>query len=382
MRQETELPSEVVENPSRRYCTQFVVEGSGFDVGGLRGELVSLGDSLIIAGSGTKAKIHIHSDSPDAVFHKASSRGSITSQRIEDMAAQFRAAHVPHADIAIVVDSSCDLPAEDWEKNDIYMVPIVLNLEGRSYLDKYTITPEAFFSLIHDGARGHPTTSQPAPAEYRGRFEFLLRHYSSVISLSISSGISGTFDAAKSGARLAGGDVTVIDSKTTSIGLGLLARRIAEAVRAGASKEEAVRLAESLVSRVRVHLAARSLEALVRSGRVGRAKGFAANLLHLAPLIRLNAATDGKPVQGPLFMGVRDGVRKILRHMEREIGGGRPTDFAVAHANAKGNADWFRDRIVKSFSPRREPYVVDATTVLAAHIGEGAVGVGYILEEG
>jgi DegV family protein with EDD domain len=379
---EAEVPSEVVEHPSYRFCTQFVVEGSGIDVGALRGELAGLGDSLIVAGSAAKAKIHIHSDSPEQVFRRVDRRGTVTNQRIEDMAAQYRAAHTPHRDIAFVVDSSCDLPPETWERHAIHMVPIIVRLNGRTYLDKYTITPEILFSLLHDGTRAHPSTSQPAPSDFRGRYEFLLRHYSSVISLSIPAGLSGTFDAARLGARMAGGDVTVIDSKTTSIGLGLLTRRAAEAVERGATKEETVALVERLIRRVRIHLTVPSLDALMRSGRVGRARGFAANLLNLTPLIQLNAETNGKPVQGPTVFGVREGRRKILQLMEREIDHRLPTEFAIAHANAYEHAAWFKERIMKTFTLATEPFIVEATTVLAAHIGEGAVGVSYILPEG
>jgi len=95
-------------------------------------------------GSSARAKIHLHSNSPAQAFRRVDRHGRIASQRIEDMTAQYRAAHVPHRDIALVVDSSCDLPPDAWERHNIHMVPCQLIFNGRTYLDKLSITPTYF----------------------------------------------------------------------------------------------------------------------------------------------------------------------------------------------------------------------------------------------
>jgi len=376
---------ETVEDPAFRYCTQFVVEGSDIDAGALRRELGGLGDSLIVAGSAARAKIHIHTDSPAQAFRRVDRHGRVAGQKIEDMRAQFRAAHLPHRDIALVVDSSCDLPADVWEKHTIHSIPCLLLFNQKTYLDKLTMTPELLFTVLRETRRdrssGHPTTSQPTPADFRDRYQFLLAHHRHVISLSLSGALSGTFDAACAGARLAGGGVEVIDSKSASIGLGLIARRAAEAIESGASRDEVVELVHALIPRLRVHLTVKSLDSLVRSGRVSRMKGGIANLFNLKPLIRLSAETGGKPVQGSTVLGVRGGRRKILELLKAEIDPAVPTEFAITHANAPADALWFKEMIEANFTLSREPFVVDTTSVLAVHVGEGAVGIAYILPE-
>jgi uncharacterized protein len=380
-----EVPAveEVAEDPVFRYCTQFVLEGSDIEPGRLRRELAALGDSLIIAGSAARAKVHLHTESPAQAFRIVDRHGTVASQKVEDMRAQYRAAHTPHPGIALVVDSSCDLPAETWEKHSIHCIPCQLVMNGKTYLDKLTMTPDLLFTVVREARRdrsaGHPTTSQPTPGDFRGRYEFLLAHYSHVISLSLSSGLSGTFDAARTGARLAGPAVEVIDSMSTSIGLGLLARRAGEAIDAGAGRDEVAALVRDLIPRLRVHLAVRTLDSLVRSGRVSRLKGRVANLLHLKPLIRLSAATGGKAVQGSTVLGVKGGRKKILELMRSELDPAVPTEFAITHVNALPDALWFKKQIEENFTPAREPFVVEATSVLAIHVGEGAVGIAYIL---
>ena len=386
--EDDEVAGEAVENPEFRYCTQFVMEDCTISIGQMRDELSAMGNALIVAGSPTRAKIHIHSNTPALVFQRVVPHGNIASHRVEDMRAQYRAAHVAHPHVAIAVDSACDLPAEVLDEHTVHVIPCLLRLGGRTYLDKFSITPPILFSLLRSGGPGgtrgsagrdHPTTSQPSPADFRNRYEFLLRHYDSVISLSLSSGISGTYDSARTGARLAGAGVEVIDTRSVSIGLGLLVRRAAEAVETGASREEVIALMQRLIPGVRIHFAVPSLESLVRSGRVSRIKGLAAGLLNLKPVLSLSALTDGKVEQGATVLGVRGGRKKILRMMERDIDPGTPTEFAIAHANSEENVRWFQDRIAERFTLARPPFVVELTSVLAAHIGEGAVGVGYIL---
>ncbi len=373
-----EPASQALEEPAFHYCTQFVLEGSDIDPKVIREALADLGDSLIVAGSAAKAKIHVHCDAPAEAMRRIEKHGSVTGQRVEDMVAQYRAAHGAHPDVALVVDSSCDLPAEAWQRHNIHVVPCLLLFNGRTYLDKLTVDPQSLFAMLRRTATGCATTSQPAPADFRSKLEFLARHYRGAVVLTLPASISGTHDSARTGARLAGGDVTTIDSMTTSVGMGLIARRAAEAIEAGATKEQVVALVNRLVPGVHIHVTVRSLDNLVRSGRVGRVKGFVANLLHLKPLIRLGIETRGRPVQGATVFGVRGGRRRILEILRREIAAGKPVEFGIAHANAPQDAEWFRERISESFTLARETFVVEATTVLANHIGEGAVGLAWL----
>jgi DegV family protein with EDD domain len=383
---EEPAPEPVSERPVFRYCTQCLVEGMDLEAKTLRGELATFGDSIIVAGSRTRAKVHIHTDQPAKVVELLVRHGRVESQRVEDMRAQFRAAHTPHPGVAIVVDSACDLPAEAWERHAIHLVPCLLRRGEQTWLDKLTIDPETFHAMLRAPRRGpHPATSQPAPADYQARFDFLLQHYREVLSLSLSGSVSGTYDAARAAAKAVAGAhgsrIETVDTRSASIGMGLLARRAAEAVEAGASAAEAAALVRRLMPRVRIHLAVPSLDGLVRSGRVSPLKGLAANLLGLKPLIRLDAATDGRPVLGATVFGVRGGRRRILEIAAAELDARVPVEFAIAHADAPDDARWLAARIAERFALARQIIVVEATAVLVAHIGLGSVGVAYLVPE-
>jgi uncharacterized protein len=381
---EDPAPEPAGEDPVFRYCTQCLLDGADLDTRVLREQLEPFGDSIIVAGSRARMKIHLHTGEPAKVVELLVRHGRVESQRVEDMRAQFRAAHTPHPGVALVVDSACDLPAEAWERHAIHLVPCILRRGEQTWLDKLTIDPGTFHAMLRSPRRGpHPTTSQPAPADYQGRFDFLLQHYREVVSLSLSGAVSGTFDAARSAAmavgRERGARIETVDTRSASIGMGLLARRAAEAVEAGASAAEAAALVRGLVPQLRIHLAVPSLEGLVRSGRVSPLKGLAANLLGLKPLIRLEAATGGRPVLGATVFGVRAGRRRILEIAAAELDPRVPVEFAIAHADAPDDARWLKARIEERFALAREIFVVEATAVLVAYIGMGSVGLAYLV---
>ena len=383
---EEPAPEPAGENPVFRYCTQCLVEAADLDAKALRESLAPFGDSIIVAGSRTRAKVHIHTGQPAKVVDLLVRHGRVESQRVEDMSAQFRAAHTPHPGVAIVVDSACDLTAEAWERHNIHLVPCVLRRGEQTWLDKLTIDPGTFHAMLRGPGRGpHPATSQPAPGDYQARFDFLLQHYREVLSLSLSGSVSGTYDAARAAAKAVGKErgarVETIDTRSASIGMGLLVRRAAEAVEAGASAADAAALVRRLIPRVRIHLAVPSLEGLVRSGRVSPLKGVAANLLGLKPLIRMDAASDGRPVLGSAVFGVRAGRRRILEIAAAELDSRVPVEFAIAHADAPDDAQWLKQRIEERFALAREIFVVEATAVLVAHIGLGSVGLAYLVPD-
>jgi DegV family protein with EDD domain len=375
------VPNEVMEDPRFRYCTQFVMEHSDADISTLKADIGSLGDSLIVAGSPMRAKIHIHSDTPALVLEQVEKHGTVTNQRAEDMKFQFRAAHAPHAPTALVVDSLCDLPRETLDAHLIHMVPVLVFQGKKTYLDKLTVTTDRVFSMLRDSSLPHPTTSQPAPADFKNRFDFLLSHYSGIVSLSVSGNISGTFDSSRAAARMCGSAVEAIDTKTVSIGIGLIARRAAEAVSAGKSREEVVELVRRLIPRVRIHFTVPTLEHLIRSGRLTRAKGLAAKALNLRPIIGIGAKTGGRLEQETVVFGARNGLGKIMEMLRAEIDPKVPVEFAVGHSNGLEDAQWLRDRIGEFFTTARETFICQVTTSLAVHVGEGASGVAYLEPE-
>jgi len=302
-----------------QYCTECIIAGQEIDHNVLRSKLGEFGDSLIIAGGSTKAKIHIHTNSPRDVFHLAEEFGEIVDEKADDMRTQFKSAHTAHGEIALVVDSSCDLPKEVTEEFDIQIVPLRVLFGEKSYVDKLSLTPEDFYLLMRENEEINPTTSQPTPGDFLNKFEFLGEHYKQILAITLSGGLSGTTESARTAARNAdvSAEIAIIDSKNASVATGMIVRKVAEALRDGASFEEAQTLAQILVGRTGLYLAVPQLETLIRGGRVGRVQGVLAKGLNLKPIITVTP--EGKAEKAATALGFDGSKQKILKLMEKRF---------------------------------------------------------------
>lgn len=363
---------------SARYCTECLVEGEDIPVAQLRRELEPLGNSLIVAGSSRKARIHIHTNEPEQVFERAGSYGEVIGPKADDMSKQFETAHTAHGDVAIVVDSACDIPQELAEKPYIAVVPLSINFGMQRYVDKIGLSAHRFYELLAEEDRPHPTTSQPTAYEFRKQYSFLGHYYRHLITLSISGALSGTVDAARTGipAELGEGSVEVVDTKNLSVAMGLVVRRLCEAIEDGADAAEVTALARRLVGKLRLLVAVRSVKWMVKGGRVSKSKGFLAKLLGILPVMTINK--EGRAVSEGYVRSLEGGIKRILRKIEREIDPAKPVDFAVTHVNNEGDAYALKRELERRFTPRGEIFVLDAAPVLASHTGFGTTAVAYL----
>ncbi len=376
---ETPRISENAEEITFRYCTECIIEGEHIDHGDLRLRLAELGDSLIVAGSSARAKVHVHTDDPGAVFRIAEQQGTLRHQKADDMHKQYTAAHSPHAETALVIDSSCDLPEEFLEKSFVHMVPVKVIFGADSYIDKVALSPQQYYELLRTRRNETATTSQPAPGDFEKVFSFLTDHYRNIVYLGLSEALSGTIDSARSALERIPRreDVHLFDSRMATVGSGLIARRVIEALEAGRPFEKLPALIEDLVARTRLLIAIPSLDALLRSGRLGKTKGLVAKLLNLRPLLTLDAR--GRVVKAAMIRGADAGREKLIALLRRELGDGAVTDFAIGHVDAEETARWFKERIQRYFNPAREVYFTDASPALATHTGFGTAAVAYLI---
>ena len=332
-----------------------------------------------MAGSTEKVRIHIHTDEPEAVFERAGQYGEVIGPKADDMSKQFETAHTAHGEVALVVDSACDIPPELAEKPYIAMVPLSISFGMQRYVDKIGLSSARYYELLGEEDRPHPTTSQPTAYDFRKQYAFLAKHYRHLITLSLSGALSGTIDAARTGipAELPEGTtVEVVDTRNVSVAIGLVVRRLAEAIEAGAEAADVAKLARRLVGRLRLLVAVKTVDWMVKGGRVSRGKGTFAKLLGVLPIMTLDR--EGKAVSDGLVRSFEGGIRRILRTIEKEVDPSRPIDFAVTHVNNEEDARALKREIEQRFTPRGEVFVLDAAPVLASHTGFGTTAVAYL----
>src|SRR5512138_204452 len=383
-----ETASEVPAGPVRlRYCTEGLIRprpglgGAGLDRERLKAEIAGFGDSLVIAGSPDVLRFHIHTDTPALLFHKIRGTGDLVFQKADDMLRQYEAAHARKWPIALVTDSTCDLPPEVLDRYQVHVVPMQLNLGGACYLDKVTIAPDQFYARL-DECRDYPTTSQPTPQAFESLFASLAGSYDSIIAIHLSQKLSGTYSTSVAAARRVsertGKTITVIDSRTISGALGLVVLEAARRIEDGRPHEEAVQAAERIAPRTKLLVGVRTLKFMVRSGRVSPMAGAAAKALNLKPIVTLGA--NGETRIFDKAFSQRGLLKKILRQIGSGRGEGPSGEYYLLHAHCPNEAAAFAAD-VEAVLGRKPAAVMDISPAIGLHAGVGALALAFLAND-
>ena len=271
--------------------------------------------------------------------------------------------------VAIVTDSTADLPPELAASRSVTVVPLTLNLDGQSLLDGVDITPPEFYRTL-TRATAHPTTSQPSPGRFAETYSALLANHHAVVSIHISEKLSGTVASARQAAEMTDPKrIHVIDSELVSMSLGLVT--LAASAMAGRGAEPEAIEAKVLAMRplVQTYFSVATLEFLRRGGRIGRASALLGSVLQVKPVLCIR---DG--LVTPLER-VRTFERALSRIVEltREVNRGKGVCIIVGHAGAEADAE----RVSRELEPIAETLMIQPLgPVVGAHAGPGVVGVG------
>ncbi|MBZ9623519.1 DegV family EDD domain-containing protein [Clostridium sp. FP2] len=239
-----------------RYCTEALISNENLNSDEIKNEIKHLGDSLIVAGNSKKIRIHIHTNKPDELFYILREKGKIVQQKVDDMKKQYEVVNNRKSKTAILTDSIADLPESLIEKYQIHVIPLNLIIEDSPYLDKLTIKPDKFYSMI-DNLKEYPTSSQPTIKSVENIFSFLASHYESIITIIVSKEMSGTFNAVQKASEKfieEGKKITVINSKLNSGAEGLLVLEAAKLLESGKNYEQVVEIIEETINRAKIYV--------------------------------------------------------------------------------------------------------------------------------
>ena len=325
------MPVATDETYAYRYCTECIVTGTDIDRRKLRESLAELGDSLVLAGSKRKAKIHIHVNDAQAVFELGRQYGDVSGEKADNLQRQQSSSHNKQRKFAVITDSTADIADSDMDRLDIHMVPCRIQFGDRGYLDKVSITTEEFYERLENDPN-HPTTSQPAPGDFRRQYQYLASHFADVISISLSSGASGAYQAARSAAERtnAAGKIHVIDSLNTTVGLGLLAVFAAECGKNGLSAAATIAAVESLIPDTHTYAILGNFDYAVRGGRIPKWVKMIATSMRVTPVLQTKA--DGKFKLSTCLFGRRNIPARFAKYVADQTKHKGPVIISVGHA--------------------------------------------------
>ncbi len=251
--------------------------------------------------------------------------------------------------VAIVTDSTADLPANLLKDHNITFVSLSVIFEDKAYVDNgIELTNEQFYNKLKN-ARKLPTTAQPAPADFKKAYSSLLEKYSDIVSIHISRKMSGTMDSAEIAKKEMGkSEIEIIDSEVTTIALGLIVLKAQELAEKGGQKDEIIQAVNKLKSSIHTLFIPMTLEYLQKGGRIGRAKGLIASLLEIKPVLTLH---QGEVSQFKTTRRWNQAKNELISSMSSMIKDKSRIVVSVADSDLKEEGDEIYGRIISEFSP-------------------------------
>ncbi len=279
--------------------------------------------------------------------------------------------------IAIVTDSTSDIPKNMAKELDIKVIPLTVIFDKESFLDDgKDITISEFYKKIRSSEK-LPTTTVPSPKYFIETYTDILKESESIISIHISSKMSGTVNSAEMAKKeMPGKDIEIIDSEYVHLPLGFLVLKAAQLAQEGKSKKEILKGIYDLKPKIKVLFVPSTLEYLKKGGRIGKAKGLIASLLEIKPILTIH---DGEVSQFKTVRRWSQAKTELIESMKTMVKNPQNLVVAIGDSDAKEDAEEMYERIKETFNPKRI-LRVDIGTIVGTHLGPGGLCVTFYEE--
>jgi DegV family protein with EDD domain len=281
--------------------------------------------------------------------------------------------------VKILTDSTSDIPQIVAKELGIRIVPLNVQFGEVSYKDGTELTAERFYELLAESTR-LPKTSQPSPEDFRSAYAELTADGSEVVSIHLSSGLSGTFNSAIMGAKLLGSNrISHVDTLTASIPVAMLVMRAARMAASGKSREEIVKDLEETKKRVKLYFVLDTLEYVHKGGRIGAASALIGSLLNIKPILTfrngVTATVEKVRSEARAYARIRELICDFISENP-----GKTYHIGFCYSSDRS----LLDKIVEPFPvnhPARQPEIVAPLgAVVGTYSGPRMVGVGFYAE--
>ena len=358
---------------TNKFCTECSIVGSNINRLELKEMVKNLGDSMVVAGTKDRVKIHIHTNTPAKLYKICSIYGKVVDRKVDDMTKQEHTVHhTGPSGISIVVDSGADIP-EDYI-DDIEVVPVRYSFGNQQHIDKVTQTSENFYKQMAIDYN-HPKTSQPTPGDFSKIYNFISSHYDSIVSIHISSQVSGTYQSGVNAAKkIKVKNIEIIDSYNASVGLGLLAMYAVDLRRDGKSFNQIISMVKEKRDKTHVFLVLDDLKYIVKGGRLPAKIKTIADLFRLRPVI--GTKNEGQLKARGVLWGRSNMESKFADFLDSKINKNINYRIMIAHANSPKKGNSLLELLLKKHSNIKEHYLVELGGALGAHSGPQALSVG------
>lgn len=277
--------------------------------------------------------------------------------------------------VKIVTDSTVDFSLERLKEQGVYIVPLSIQMNGKSYLDRIEISPTEFMEKMKL-SNELPKSSQPSIGTFIDLYNKLGEDGSEIISIHMTGGMSGTVQTAQLAAEMSTSKVTVVDSKFISRALYFQVSEAAKLAKEGKSVKEIVNRLSEIRQATKLFVVVDTLENLVKGGRIGKAKAFIGSLLNIKPIATL---IDGELTPVSKARSHAQVVKFLVKQFTEDVKGKTIKGIGLAHADGKELALKLKEQLVNLFDSL-DIQIIETTPVISTHTGPGAIGFMYYAE--
>ncbi|MGK9044057.1 DegV family protein [Mammaliicoccus vitulinus] len=272
--------------------------------------------------------------------------------------------------IKIVVDSTTDLSTSYLEENNITVVPLNILIDGVTYEDQTEISSTEFLEKMRK-AKELPKTSQPAIGKIVETYDALGKDGSEILSIHMTSELSGTFSAAQQAAQMTDSKVTVIDSNFISLAYGFQIEEVVKMVNEDKTVEEIIEQLEIIKNNLRLFVVIGNIDNLIKGGRIGKAKGILGSLMNIKPI--------GEVINGKIEMMHNARTQNaVIKYLMKELDVFLEKKEIIKIGIADANAEQLMNKLMNTIKEKKNIQLFDTavtTPVVSTHTGEGAIGV-------
>ncbi|PTL40291.1 DegV family protein [Alkalicoccus saliphilus] len=279
--------------------------------------------------------------------------------------------------IKIVTDSTVDVPDQELRTLGIIVVPLTVTVDGVSYEDGVEITSREYVNLL-EKAEQIPKSSQPPTGVFEQVYNELGKDGSEVLSIHMSSGMSGTYQSAVTAAGLSTSSVTVVDSQFISLALGFQVKTAAKMAGEGFSVEDITNRLNEVRKRTSLYIMVDTLEYLLKGGRIGRGRAMIGSLLKIKPIASLE---DGVYTPVTKVRTHSQMIQTLTKKFAEETNGKRIMGAGIAQVKAEDLAGQLKEELSSLLDKEADFPIVDTTPIISTHTGPGALALMYYFDE-
>lgn len=364
-----------------QFCMETLLMGSAINSNELRKHMEPICDSIVLNQSPNHLKAHVHTTDIMRCTDILIQHGKIIHQKIDDIKMMWEVSEHRKHRIALVTDSSADLPQSIRDGAQIHTIPIQVRIGDNAFLDRLTVNLNTLFGKV--GQPGNKTSTAAPTAEIIRRYlQFLASHYESIIIISLASRLSSTHQVLKNQAEFVtqttGIKIDVIDSCNLCSGQGLLLMKAAKLIDGGKTHDEIVQEIQAARAHVRLFVAVNEMKTMRESGRVSKIMHKIADWGHVKPILSLDQA--GQVSLSGMALGKKKAWNRVAALVMKTLQAMPHHTILISHTSTIDNVNEFIQQIASKTGIAIKNICETAPSV-GVHAGRGAIGIAIINEE-